>query len=142
MPYFIGIDSVSVQRFEHWHTYSKARLKRIFSDEEIGYCLSNNKQSAPRFAVRFAVKEAFLKALSNAFPEQRFLLLTVCKQVSVIKRENGSTDLQIDWKALMPDAAHLHSSVSLTHTREIATAIVLLSNFAHLSAHHAVIRKI
>jgi len=140
--FFIGIDSVSVKRFEHWQTYSRARLTRIFSDEEIDYCLSNKKQSAPRFAVRFAVKEAFLKALSNAFHQERFLLLTVSRHVSVIKRTNGSPDLQVNWQALLPAQQPLSVSISLTHTPEIATATVLLSNFAHLSAHHTVIRKI
>lgn len=141
-PYFIGIDTVSVRRFKHWHLYSRTQLTRIFSEQEIEYCLSNNKQSAPRFAVRFALKEAFLKALSNAFPDQRFLLLTICKYTSVIKRDNGSADLHVQWQALMPGTAHLHTSISLTHTHEIATAIVLLSDFAHMFAHLPVIRKV
>ena len=55
----IGIDSIEIARFRLWHTYSYRQLSRIFSSEEIDYCLSNIIKSSERFAVRFAAKEAF-----------------------------------------------------------------------------------
>lgn len=141
MAYWIGIDTVEIKRLAHWHTYSHAQLARIFSPQEIAYCLSHKAQSAPRFAVRFAAREAFLKAVSTAF-NISYPLLTISKQVQVTKRENGAVDLLVNWSALITTAVTPAVSLSLTHTNEIATAIVLLSNFTHVAEHHAVIGKI
>lgn len=64
----IGIDSVDIERFTEWHTYPRQSLSRIFSDQEIDYCLECPTKSAERFAARFAAREAFLKALHQAMP--------------------------------------------------------------------------
>ena len=52
----IGVDSVEIERFALWLDYSKKRLSRIFSLEEIEYCLQQKNKSAERFAVRFAAR--------------------------------------------------------------------------------------
>ena len=84
----IGVDTVEVNRFSEWHTYSKKKLLRIFSDEEIEYCLSNPNKSAERFAARFAAREAFFKALSYAYPSKNVPFLTLCKAI-IIKKINS-----------------------------------------------------
>lgn len=117
----IGVDSVEVHRFSQWHTFSRKKLSRIFSEQEIDYCLQQLNKSAERFAVRFAAREAFFKAFSAAFPEVSIPFLTVCKIVS-IKKQVGRPVLLADW--LSTDGLSFH--LSLTHANTIATAFVII----------------
>jgi phosphopantetheine--protein transferase-like protein len=123
----IGIDAVDIERFSQWHTKSLTSLRRIFSEAEIAYALENSVKSAERFAVRFAAKEAFLKAVQQLFPTHIFSLLKILKYCSVEKTTTGQPYLIIDWHQLlghdMPTISH---SVSLTHTHTTAFAVVLL----------------
>jgi len=59
----IGVD---IEEFERFKLIAKspAKLKRIFSDDEIAYCKSK-KNPAVHFAARFAAKEAVWKALAG-----------------------------------------------------------------------------
>jgi holo-[acyl-carrier protein] synthase len=129
MIYGIGIDSVEIERFTHWHTYSTKRLLRVFSSDEITYCLANPLKSAERFAARFAAKEAFLKAISPLVCENNSLtLVTVCKYVTITHTPLGQPLLTIHWNRLgiqMKDEALL-CHLSLTHTKTVATALVII----------------
>ncbi len=60
----IGIDLEEIKRFQKL-LKDKKFIERIFSEEEIKYC-SSKKNSVQHFAVRFAGKEAFWKALNNS----------------------------------------------------------------------------
>ena len=123
----IGIDTVEVGRFSQWHLLSGHRLERIFSEQEIAYCLAIPAKSAERFAVRFAAREAFFKALG--YEHSRHIpFLTLCKKVSVVKKNGDPTPyLQVDWHAF-PSLydKNIESFLSLTHTNSVATALVLL----------------
>jgi phosphopantetheine--protein transferase-like protein len=130
----IGVDSVAIKRFENWHTYPSQKLARIFSTSEITYCCSNMLLASQRFAVRFAAREALFKALSQALPGHSIPLFTLCRAVTVIK-QSGVPCLQIDWTLIIPyispaqrwDAASQpRILLSLTHTKDIATAFVIL----------------
>ena len=124
----LGIDSIEIYRFSEWKTFSTLMLQRIFSDEEIGYSLSVTAKSAERFAVRFAVREAFYKALSSYDPAVSVPFLTVCKRVYVTK-EKGVPRLVVDWNLLKNYNGKEYSlkvHCSLTHNRSIATAVVIL----------------
>lgn len=64
----IGIDLVWVPRVRRIIEIRGSRFtKRIFTPSEISHCLSSS-DPAQSFAARFAVKEAFIKALSVAPP--------------------------------------------------------------------------
>lgn len=111
----VGIDSVEIHRCAHWHTYSPERLKRLFSQEELDYCLSVPAKSAERFAARFAAKEAFYKALcASGDPQLPFFI--IARQVHVIYRQKRPI-LKNNWN---------HAHLSITHTATTATAIVIL----------------
>jgi holo-[acyl-carrier protein] synthase len=120
----IGIDSVEIERFANWASYSPVKLSRIFSPEEIKYCLECPTKSAERFAARFAAREAFLKALHQALPSIKIPLLTLCRAITIIKSANGAPHIVVDWKLLKLE--QLHSHISWTHTKTVATAIVLI----------------
>jgi holo-[acyl-carrier protein] synthase len=119
----LGIDFVEIERFRHWHTYRQKQLGRIFSQEEIDYCLSEPKKSAERFAVRFAAKEALFKALCQFYPEKQFKLLILAKNCEIIKT-TVAPELSVDWNAL--NIPKLKVLVSLTHTRQTASAAVII----------------
>lgn len=115
----IGLDSVEVKRFESWHTYNKKQLLKVFSEQEITYCLSNTKKSAERFAVRFAAREAFYKAYCSAYPDKQLSFLAMCKQCTITKNNNGSIQLIVN--------TAFTTHLSVTHTHTTATAFVILT---------------
>src|SRR5947209_6680335 len=92
----VGIDSVEIERFTHWHQRPHKQLTRVFSTSEIRYCLSVSSKSAERFAARFAAKEAFYKAVHGII-STKLPLLGVCSHVEVIHTDNGTPQLVIDW---------------------------------------------
>ena len=61
----VGIDIVEVNRFKK-KKYEKNKIfyKKIFVCSEINYCLKF-KNSAERFAAKFAIKEAVIKSISE-----------------------------------------------------------------------------
>lgn len=116
----IGIDSIEIARFAHWHTYSKKKLLRIFSDQEIDYCLSVPAKSAERFAARFAAREAFFKAYSLWQPNHKIPFLIFCKVAKIVK-DNGIPSI-----VLNPQLGSCKIFVSLSHSQTVATAFVIL----------------
>ena len=114
----IGIDAVETDRFTQWHTYSKKKLARIFSLTEIDYCLSIPIKSTERFAIRFSIREALFKALSQAGYSIPFLSL--CKQCTVVMID-GKPQL-----TLLCNTWHIVPLITITHTKNVAIACVLL----------------
>jgi holo-[acyl-carrier protein] synthase len=127
----IGIDSVDVTRFSEWSSKPLTQLKKIFSGSEIDYCLKNTRLSAQRFAVRFAMREAFFKALCTMAPGHGLPFLKVCKTVQINHGENNVPYIQVNWATLVADNNKIKSDniivhVSLTHTNANAIAVVIL----------------
>ena len=61
----IGIDVSSIKKFKNKpFEENQSFYKKIFSDEEIIYCLKF-KNSSEKFAGKFALKEALLKSISK-----------------------------------------------------------------------------
>ena len=129
----IGIDSVEIDRFVSWSTFSKEKLLKIFSEHEIEYCLENSIKSPERFAARFAVREAFFKAFCQMAPDNKIPFLTLCKMISVESAQKGAPQLFVDWPNL-----HKKSEVkldqeprccfSITHTNSHATVLVVIED--------------
>ncbi|MFC1842873.1 holo-ACP synthase [Candidatus Dependentiae bacterium] len=129
----IGIDSIEIERFSQWADYPHDKLAKTFSKTEIAYCLSNKQKSAERFAARFAVREALFKALSQALPGNSIPFFTVCQNICVSKESNGNPILQVNWENILTHydkkpITGFRTLVSITHTKKVATAIVLCDN--------------
>ncbi len=120
----LGIDAVDIERFSQWHTFTHKKLQRVFTRSEIDYCLSNPKKSAERFAVRFAAKEAFYKAIIPLLKEP-LPLLYVCIHCEIKKTDTGTPVFFIQWEKFSLGNAH-QATVSLTHTRTTALACVIV----------------
>ena len=122
----IGIDSVEIERFKRWTSFSKKKLLRIFSEDEIAYALSEPSKSSERLAVRFAAKEAFYKAIVTLLPQHvPFLSIGPCCSITFGKR--GNPTLYVDWTRLSLQA-YYKAHVSLTHTTTTATAVVVIDS--------------
>jgi holo-[acyl-carrier protein] synthase len=123
----IGIDAVDITRFALWYTYSDTKLSRIFSPGEIAYCHACPAKSAERFAARFAAREALYKALCQAYPEKRFLFLTLCKQTTITHGLHGQPEITVNWEHLTPPfTQNPHLLLSLTHTNTLAMAWLMV----------------
>lgn len=125
----IGIDTVAINRFELFHLKPMTQLQRIYSGQEITDCLAYPTHTPQRFAARFAVREAAYKALASTW-HIRPPLLEFCKQCTVTNTPDGAPVLTITWSPLLHYVGgkepQVKMLVSITHTANIATAVVLV----------------
>ncbi|MFA6066811.1 MAG: 4'-phosphopantetheinyl transferase superfamily protein [Candidatus Babeliaceae bacterium] len=113
----IGLDLVEIERFSLWHLKTNTQLLRIFSQQEINYCLLVPCKSAERFAARFAVKEAFYKAVTPLIIHKKPFLV-FCKNTEFVQC------LQVNWQAL--ELPEYSTTASITHSRTTAAAVVII----------------
>lgn len=126
----MGIDLVDVTRFSEWHLKSKKTLERIFCPEEIAYCMSDPSLTAQRFAARFAVREAFWKALHSGAIPVTIPFLSLCRYIRVASH-NKIPYLVCDWNVILQNLrdsqSTLSTHVSLSHEKNHAIACVIIS---------------
>lgn len=124
-PPGLGIDLVSVPRFrDSVENGGQAFLDRIFTGDEQQDCLSR-KEPHPSLAARFAAKEAVMKALGTGWGAGvRF------QDIEVHADDAGAPRLRLHGRAaeLAAEAGFGDMRVSLSHTDEQATAVVLAVN--------------
>lgn len=106
----IGTDIEEVCRFEN---LDKKILQRLFTKEELAYCLGKKNQ-AQHLAVRFAAKEAVFKAL----PFDEIAL----KKIEVLRKPAQKPQIVIHDKR----AKDLVFKLSLSHTKNNAVAFVIV----------------
>ena len=111
----IGIDIVSVERIAAlWKKHGERFLSRCFTLGEQEYCLKR-RFPAEHLAARFAAKEAVAKALPVGFkPGWKDVEVVKGKRGPEIKISGAPNDLGKVW-------------VSLSHEREMAVAMVVIS---------------
>ncbi len=89
-------------------------------------------KSAERFAARFAAREAFFKALRQFMPDKELQFFNVCKSIIIEKNSGGPPSMAINWHMLLTNnqdlkkASSIIASISWTHTKTTATAIIIL----------------
>src|ERR1700722_2545963 len=118
-----GIDLAEIGRIQQSiERYGSRFLNRIYTAAEQAYCLRKRK-SAESFAARFAAKEAGAKALGTGISHGVNWL-----EIEVVREPGGRPALRFLGRAAAI-ASHLgvaRSSLSLTHTAQIAMASVVL----------------
>lgn len=124
----VGVDAVAIERFAAFHRKSAAQLQRVYSLSEIEYCLASPVFSPQRFAARFAAREAAYKALASIWLI-RPPLMVFFKACIVDRTPAGAPTVCIEWSLLhdycAPQDRSLALLVSITHTVDTATAVVL-----------------
>lgn len=123
MIYGTGVDIVDISRFDRFQREGNDSIfQRLFTESEIGYC-SAKKYSAQHYALRFAAKEAFLKALGTGLREG-----ISWKEMEVTNDPLGKPDLRLSGQAreLFERAGLANVFLSLSHDANMAIAMVVL----------------
>jgi holo-[acyl-carrier protein] synthase len=113
----IGVDAVDIQRFRGVLSRRPHIAERLFSADEQEYA-QRAADPASRLAVRFAAKEAALKALGAGIGAAPF------SDIEVVRDKDGAPGLSLHREAALlalrmgVEKWHL----SLTHTSDIAVA--------------------
>jgi holo-[acyl-carrier protein] synthase len=108
----IGIDIIEVERIKELIAKNEGFLQRVFTDDELKYCIGKKNQYE-RLAVRFAAKEAGWKAA-------RIKGLAL-KDIKIVKSAGGRPTITCNDKR----AKDLHFYVSLSHTARYGCAMVV-----------------
>jgi holo-[acyl-carrier protein] synthase len=119
----IGIDLVENGRLEKIiEKWGIKFLNRVFSAGEIQYC-GKHIQSSINYGARFAAKESFLKALGIGLGRGVKL-----SDIEVVHDKNGKPVLALcgEAKVQIEKRKIIKIHLSLTHTKNYSTAIVLL----------------
>ncbi|HEY3875495.1 MAG TPA: holo-ACP synthase [Candidatus Kapabacteria bacterium] len=125
MIFGIGIDTIEVARIARSvEQYGEQFLNRIFCEEEIRYS-QWMPRTAEHFAARFAAKEAFAKALGTGV-RRGFSWNKVC----VLKERSGRPYIELRGRMVERASSIVAQpftvQLSLTHTRELAEAMVVI----------------
>src|ERR1700739_1551339 len=118
----LGIDLEEVQRVQGAIERQGERfLKRIYTEKERAYC-EQFKDKYERYAGRFAVKEAAMKALGTGWSRGGRWV-----DVGVVRQGGGRPSLELKGEARkIADAMGVKNiAVSITHTSEQAIAQVI-----------------
>ena len=113
----IGIDIESINRF-HGLEQAKDALffEKIYTPDELAYCFSKTNP-APHLAVRFAAKEAVVKALYSLGREA-----IPFSAIEISHNLQGLPLIKINHK----EHVQLQSKISLSHCQDKAVAFALL----------------
>lgn len=123
MIFGTGVDIVEIARFERFLAQGNdALIRRLFTDLEIGYC-SEKRLAAQHYALRFAAKESFLKALGTGLRDG-----LSWQDVEVVNDELGKPSLKLYGKAqeMFARADLTGCFLSLSHDAGCAIAMVVL----------------
>ncbi len=116
----IGTDLVEVERMRELLARRPRFVDRVFTAGERQYCEAAVNPSE-RFAVRFAAKEAVLKALGVGLGGADFA------DIEVVRAESGKPDLKITGRAaaLAEELGIFRWMVTMSHSETMAQAFVV-----------------
>jgi holo-[acyl-carrier protein] synthase len=123
MKISVGNDIIENSRIkEALDKFGDKFLERVFTEEEKEYCLSK-KDPVPYLGARFACKEAFVKAL-----ELEKGISIDFKEIELKGNFFGKKNLALSGMAeeLFKEKGFDEITVSISHVKEISTAIVIL----------------
>ncbi len=121
----LGVDISEVPRIRAAiERYGERFLRRVFTDAEIRYCQSKANQYE-RFAARFAAKEAAMKSIGTGLRGG-----VTWHDFEVVREPSGRPTLAFyGVAAKVAERLNVHrSSLSLSHTEQIAIAQVILED--------------
>ena len=113
-----GTDIIEVNRIEDAiENLGNRFIEKIFTKNEIQYCISKNKMKYQHFAARFAAKEAIFKAISGKLEDKYELTWT---DVEIINDKNGRP--QVHFINYIVEDKIDSIDISLSHIKEYAIA--------------------
>ena len=119
----LGVDIVEIARMEAILARNKAFARRVFSADEREYC-DKRANAAAHYAVRFAAKEAVVKALGTGFSEGIGV-----RDIEVVRDKRGKPTVALSGRAREiadeQGVRELSISLSYTHVEAVACAMAL-----------------
>jgi holo-[acyl-carrier protein] synthase len=119
----VGTDLIEISRIaKSIDRYGDHFLHRVYTAGEITYC-SRKKQSAESYASRFAAKEAAAKALGTGISQG-----VSWREFEVTRQPGMRPEIHFHGRAarIAQSLGVRHASLSLTHSRDLAMAYVML----------------
>ena len=119
----VGCDIIEIERIAR-AIKSESFIRRVFTAEEAAYCQRRGQQAAASFAARFAAKEAVLKALGTGLREGSL------QEIAVDNDGLGKPVVQLrgHFAMLSRQLGVKNIQISLSHSRELATAYVIMED--------------
>jgi len=121
----VGTDLIEIARIaQSTARFGERFLQRVFTAREIEFC-QRKKHAAESFAARFAAKEAGAKALGTGISQGVSWL-----ELEVTREPGERPRLQLAGRAAerARDIGVAKVSLSLTHSRDIALAVVVMED--------------
>jgi holo-[acyl-carrier protein] synthase len=121
----LGSDLIEISRVAaSIERFGDRFLRRVFTPGEIAYC-RRKRNAAESFAARFAAKEAGAKALGTGISHG-----IAWPEIEVRREPSGRPTLH--WSGRAQERAEAlgvrRSSLSLTHSRDVAMAVVVVED--------------
>lgn len=121
----LGVDIVEIDRMKAAMIRTPRLKERIFSADERWYC-EHKARPEVHYALRFAAKEAVLKALGTGFSGMRFC------DVEVVREGTGRPVPRLSGRAAERaeelGVIEMHLSLSFTHTTAVASAVAITAD--------------
>jgi holo-[acyl-carrier protein] synthase len=121
----VGTDLMEIARIQQSIArFGDRFLVRVFTPREIEYC-QRKKNAAESFAARFAAKEAGAKALGTGISHGVGWL-----ELEVTREPSGKPRLELTGRAAewAKKLGVARTSLSLTHSRDVALAVVVMED--------------
>ncbi len=123
MIFGIGTDIIEVERIKNLLVKDTHFRNKIFSAIEINYCESRKAGKYQSYAVRFAAKEAFFKALGTGWRGNMAF-----EEIEIINNRLGKPEISVHGNVktfvIKKKISNMH--VTLSHIKNIAKAVVIL----------------
>jgi holo-[acyl-carrier protein] synthase len=121
----LGVDMVEISRMEAALQRHPRMKERCFSADERAYC-DGRSRPVVHYALRFAAKEAVLKALGTGFSGMRFT------DVEVLRDQRGRPTPKLSGRAAEVAAElgadEIMLSLSFTHENAVASAVAMTAD--------------
>lgn len=117
----IGIDIIEIERIKHSvDTFGDAFLNKIYTKNELDYCLSKfNKYQ--HLAARFAAKEAIYKAIASGQEKE-----ATWKNIEITNEKNGLPIVKFFGKLNEFLSDDKEIKISLSHSDNNVAAVAIL----------------
>ncbi|MDR1412951.1 MAG: holo-ACP synthase [Actinomycetes bacterium] len=118
----LGVDITEIERMRAALTRRPRLKERLFSEDERWYC-EHKAHPETHYALRFAAKEAVLKALGTGFAGMAFRDVEVAhdERGRPIPKLSGAAAKRADELGII----EIHLSLSYTHTTAVASAVAI-----------------
>lgn len=121
MIYGVGIDLVQIKRIKNAvEKWGDNFLNKVFTADEVAYCYQK-KNPYLSLSVRFAAKEALIKAINNSGNVS-------FTDIEVVSSENGKPRIKVSGKVkdFFENMSLKNALLSISHEKEYGIACVVL----------------